>query len=55
MIFCSLQMQEHMRDLSSDWVTMGYVSMGYVGTRYAQDMLAQDCGHKMCMGCVGTG
>ena len=44
-----------MRDLSSDWVNMGYVSMGYVGTRYAQDMLAQDCGHKMCMGCVGTG
>jgi hypothetical protein len=68
MIFCSIQTQEYMRDLSSDWVIMGYVSVGYVGMRYAQDMLAvdmlawgaqdilaQDCGHKMCMKCVGTG
>ena len=57
-IFCSIQVQEYMRNLTSDWVTMGYVSVGYVGTIYAQnmlvwdmlavDMLAWGCEHKIC-------
>jgi hypothetical protein len=36
-IFCSIQVQEYKRNLSSDWVTsMGYVGMEHVGMGYVR-------------------